>query len=122
MKFCPSLIKFAFLFNIMFYIFSRYSAVRRQGELVDGVEPRVLDYTSQQAKVGYFFIFARISEDMSETTSHLIRYVGNATCPGSSSSCSCRWSSLGGGRSLGDVQHSAGEQGLFLGRVSKIIN
>ena len=30
---------------------SRYSAVRRQGEPVKGVEPRVLDYTSQQAKV-----------------------------------------------------------------------
>jgi len=29
----------------------RYSAVRRQGEPVNGVEPRVLDYTSQQAKV-----------------------------------------------------------------------
>ena len=53
----------------MLHIFSRYSAVRRQGELVDGVEPRVLDYTSQQAKVGYFFIFARISKDMLETTS-----------------------------------------------------
>ena len=77
--------------------------MRRQGELVDGVEPRVLDYTSQQAKVGFFFIFARISKDMLETTS-----------PGSSSSCSCRWSSLGGGRSVGDVQHGAGEQGLFL--------
>ena len=43
--------------------------MRRQGELVNGVEPRVLDYTSQQAKVGYFFIFARISKDMLETTS-----------------------------------------------------
>ena len=34
--------------------------MRRQGELVDGVEPRVLDYTSQQAKVGFCSILNQL--------------------------------------------------------------
>ena len=49
---CSSLTCLELLKVVRFHDSSlRYSAVRRQGEPLEGVEPRVLDYTSQQAKV-----------------------------------------------------------------------
>ena len=96
----------------MFYIFSRYSAVRRQGELVDGVGPRVLDYTSQQAKVGLCFILARISKDMLET-SHAQVLPPLALAVGLHLAADAVW------EMYNTVQVGGS---FFCGRVSKIIN
>ena len=88
--------------------------MRRQGELVDGVEPRVLDYTSQQAKVGYFFIFARISKDMLETTSPIPQVLPPlALAVGLHLAADAVW------EMYNTVQVS---RAFFFGRVSKIIN
>ena len=86
--------------------------MRRQGELVDGVEPRVLDYTSQQAKVGFCFIFARISKDMLET-SHPQVLPPLALAVGLHLAADAVW------EMYNTVQVSGS---FFFGRVSKIIN
>ena len=86
--------------------------MRRQGELVDGVEPRVLDYTSQQAKVGLCLIFARISKDMLET-SHAQVLPPLALAVGLHLAADAVW------EMYNTVQVS---RAFFFGRVSKIIN